>query len=94
MRGDPARHPVEVDHQRRGVHHALVVDRRVGGDDADEVRLGQGRIEVDRGEIEVGKFGGVRVVVGDLGPELAEEADDLQRRRLAVSPTSASGTPI
>jgi hypothetical protein len=44
----------------------------VGGDDAGEVSLGQRRIEIGRSEIEVGKFGDVRVVVGDLGPELAE----------------------
>ena len=43
----------------------------------------QARLELDGGEAELGQLGDVGVVVGDLGAELAQEPDDLQRRRFA-----------
>ena len=42
---DAPRDPAEVEHQRRLPHDPLVVDLRVGGDDANEVRRGEARVE-------------------------------------------------
>ena len=73
----------EVDDQRRRGDDPRVVDLLVSGDDAGNVAVVERRLELDRGEAELGDLGHVRVVVGDLGAQVAEEAGDLQRRRLA-----------
>jgi len=73
----------EVDRQRRRGDDALVVDVGVGGDDRRDVGAAQAVGELDVGEAVAGQLGDEGVVVGDLGAEVLEPADDLQRRRFA-----------
>ena len=79
-RFDPARHATEVQNERGIVNDLLVVDRRVGGDDADQVGGGEGLLQPGGGEVEVRQLGHVGIVVLDIGAEVAQEPDDLERR--------------
>ena len=40
-------------------------------------------VKIDGLQAELRKLGDVRVVVGDVGAEVAKQTDDLERRRLA-----------
>ena len=79
----PAGDAAEVDYEGRCSDHRLVVDVGVGGDDRGDVGASQARLQLDRGEAVAGQLGDEGVVVGDLGAEVLEAADDLQRRRFA-----------
>ena len=59
----------------RLAHHPLVVDLGVGGDDAGDVRAARARSSSSpEASAELGQLRDVRVVVGDLGAELAQAA--------------------
>ena len=81
---DAAGDAAEVDHQRRLGDDVARSRARVRGDDRGHVgaRRAPSASSTEL-EPELGELGDVGVVVGDLAAELAQQADDLQRRRLA-----------
>ena len=55
----------------------------MGGHDDDDVRPIEFPVELGRGERELRQLGNMRVVIGDLGAQVAQAPDDLHSRRLA-----------
>ena len=86
---DAPRDAAEVEHELRLPHDPLVVDLGVGGDDAGDVGRRELAVKLDRFEAELRKLGDVRVVVGDVGAEVASSRMIFSAGASRRSPTPA-----
>ena len=81
-----ARDAAKIHDERRALGDRVVVDAGVRGHDDRQVAALERLVEADRAQLGVGHGRHVRIVVGDVGTEPAQERRDLQRRRLAQVP--------